>query len=252
MAAAERPLLEIRAVTKRFGGLSALDRLSLTIGEGELRCIVGPNGCGKTTLFNVITGAFPPTGGGVLFRGREITGRKPHRIARLGIARKFQVPGIYPALTVVENLEVPLSAGAGRRGPLAMLGARPSPARLHELLASVNLAARATRAAGSLSHGEKQWLEIAMLLATGSELLLLDEPTAGMTVAETEATTDLIHRIRREHGVAILAIEHDMRFVERLDCAVMVMLRGAIFREGSYAEVQADPTVREVYLGEIS
>ena len=231
------PLLEVSGVAKAFGGVRALAGVELTLAAGEIACIIGPNGCGKTTLFNVITGAFAPTAGRVLFDGRDITGWPPHRIARLGIARKFQVPGIYPTLSVVENLEVPLTA-AGAGG------------ELRGLLERFGLAAQAERPAGTLPHGQKQWLEIAMLLASRARLLLLDEPTAGMTEAETAATVELIRRLHREEGVAVLAIEHDMGFVRALDCPVICMLRGAVHCRGDYQQVQADPRVREAYLGQ--
>jgi urea transport system ATP-binding protein len=246
------PLIEVRDATKAFGGVWALAGVNLAIESGELRCVIGPNGCGKTTLFNVITGAFPPTSGQVYCQGAEITGLPPHRISRLGIARKFQVPGIYPTLSVVENLEIPLSSALGRRGPHGLLRTRHRAGALKDLLDDFGLAAVATLPAGVLAHGQKQWLEIAMLLAGEARLLLLDEPTAGMTEAETSATADLIARVRRDSGVAVLIIEHDMSFVRRLDCPVVMMLRGAVFCEGTYAEVQADPTVREAYLGQLA
>ncbi len=244
------PLLEVRDVTKAFGGVEALSGVRLTTDEGELRCIIGPNGCGKTTLFNVITGAFAPTSGTVHFAGRDITGLRPHQISRLGIGRKFQVPGIYPNLSVIENLEVPLAAGAGRRSPLDLLRRPARRLDAHDLLARFRLADQATRPAGALAHGQKQWLEIAMLLASEVRLMLLDEPTAGMTLNETAATADLIRAIQAESGVALLIIEHDMSFVQRLDCPIVVMMRGALVREGSYREIQSDPAVREAYLGQ--
>jgi ABC-type uncharacterized transport system ATPase subunit len=213
-----------------------------------LSCIIGPNGCGKTTLFNVITGAFAPSSGAVCYKGRDITGLPPHHIARLGIARKFQVPGIYPELTVVENLEVSLAAGAS--GPLPLLLQPPPTVRVQSLLHRFNLSNFARNMAGTLPHGLKQWLEIATLLAGNAELLLLDEPTAGMSATETAATARLIQELRDAQGLAILVIEHDMNFVRALACPVVVMLRGTIFRRGSYAEVQADPAVREAYLGQ--
>ncbi len=246
------PLLEIRDVSRAFGGVMALNHLSLTLAEGELACIIGPNGCGKTTLFNVVTGAFPPSAGEVRFRGERITGLGRHEIARRGILRKFQVPGVYPTLTVLENLEVPLSAMAGRRGPLALLGRRSVAGALADLLARFNLTEEAGLPAGALAHGKKQWLEIAMLLAGEARLLLLDEPTAGMTGPEAAATADLVARLQRERGMAVLVIEHNMHFVQRLGCRVMVMMRGAVFCEGSYEEVQRNPAVREGYLGRVA
>jgi ABC-type uncharacterized transport system ATPase subunit len=240
------PLLEATGIHKNFGGVVALNGVDLALPSGDLACVIGPNGCGKTTLLNVVSGAFAPDGGKVWFRGEDITGLAPHRIARKGIGRKFQVPGIYLALTVTENLEVPLVAQAAarrwRRAPRERLG---------ELLAMTQLAHKADTPAVELAHGEKQWLEIGMLVAADTDLILLDEPTAGMTITETERTADLIRSIACETGKTVLAIEHDMNFVRRLECRVMVMMRGRMFREGSYDEVQADAEVRRAYLGEL-
>ncbi len=237
------PLLAVEGVEKHFGGLRVLQGVDLRLDPGDLRCIIGPNGCGKTTLFNVITGAFPPDAGRVALDGREITGLPPHVIARGGVARKFQVPGIYPTLSVAENLEVPLRAARGRRSARALQG-------MGELLREFGLERYRTEPAGTLAHGLKQWLEIAMLIACAPRLLLLDEPTAGMSGAETSATVALIRRIQRERGVAVLVIEHDMNFVRELDCPVVVMLRGAVLFEGTYDDVRRHPEVREAYLGQ--
>ncbi len=239
--------LSVEGLVKDFGGIHAVAGLSFELAERELLCIIGPNGCGKTTLFDLVTGRFAPTSGRIRFDGREIAGLRPFRIARLGIGRKFQVPGIYPDLTVRENLDVPLFAVAGRRGIRGLLGG--GRADVAELLELARLADKAEWPAGALSHGQKQWLEIAMLLASKPRLMLLDEPTAGMTIAETEATADLILRVHRQTGIAIVAIEHDIGFVRRLGCPVAVMMKGKFLTRGSYEEVRADPTVRAVYLG---
>lgn len=236
----------------RFGGVKALDGFDLAVERGALVSIIGPNGCGKTTLFNVVSGAFKPTGGRVVFAGRDITGFAPHRIARLGIARKFQVPGVYPSLSVAENLEVALGGARRGNGRFAML--RPGSAahsRLGELMQLARLERKAMIPASELSHGERQWLEIAMLSGQEAELLLLDEPTAGMTIAETEETVGLVRRITGEFGTTVVVIEHDMHFVRQLEARVIMMLDGRVFREGDYATIQADPDVRRAYLGEV-
>lgn len=232
-------LLEVAGLEKDFGGVRAADGLSLTLGAGEMLCLIGPNGCGKTTLFNLITGAIPADRGSLTFDGQSLRGLEPYQIARRGILRKFQVPGIYPELTVRENLGL---AADGRSSEAL--------ADIDGLLALARLSGRDQVPAGSLAHGEKQWLEIAMVLAGRPRLLLLDEPTNGMTGAETAATVALIRDLHRDHGCAVLVIEHDMGFVRELDCPVALMLRGRIERRGSFAELQADPLVRDAYLGQ--
>jgi urea transport system ATP-binding protein len=243
-------LLELDNVVKRFGGIEAVSGVSLALAEGELLCIIGPNGCGKTTLFNLISGAFAPTSGAMRYEGRDIAGLAAWRVARLGIGRKFQVPGIYPELTVRQNFDVPLFAEAGRCGLLGLLDSSEPDTGFDELLAMVRLDGKADRPAGELSHGEKQWLEIGMVLASRPRLMLLDEPTAGMTMGETEATADLLLEIHERTGIAAIVIEHDMGFVRRLGCPIAVMMRGAILCRGGYEEVSANAEVREAYLGE--
>ena len=243
------PLLKLSGIVKNFGGIVALDGVDLSIESGSLTCIIGPNGCGKTTLFNLITGAFPPTAGNIHYEDREITGLPAYQIARRGIARKFQVPGIYPSLTVAENFEVAAAARASVKRLL--LGGVGSGSAGQDVFELTNLRGRALVSAAELAHGEKQWLEIGMLMTCDPKLVLLDEPTAGMNSAETQRTADLILRINRERGKTILVIEHDMHFVRRLACRVIVMMRGRIFRDGTYEEAQADAEVRKAYLGEI-
>ncbi len=236
-------LLEIEGLVRRFGGLAAVDGLDLALEAGALHALVGPNGCGKSTLFNLISGAVAPDGGRVRFSGQDITGWPPHRIARAGIGRKFQVPSVFDELTVLENLNLPRWAD----GHLPLLVAADlAPGR--ELLARIRLTRRAEVRAGALSHGERQWLEIGMVLAGRPRLMLLDEPTAGMTAAETAATAELIRAIVAE-GVTVLVIEHDMGFIEALGCPVTVMARGRVLATGGFATLRADPRVRELYFG---
>ncbi|NYT70720.1 ABC transporter ATP-binding protein [Pusillimonas noertemannii] len=241
-------MLEVHSIVKRFGGITVLNELSLSLQAGSVNCIIGPNGCGKTTLFNVLTGRLRPEGGRVLLEGRDITGLPAWRIAQLGMTRKFQIPGVYPELTVAENLIVPLAASNRRAGMLATLFAK-SEDRLHALLDLCGLEGKAEYKVAALAHGEKQWLEIAMLLAVDADLILLDEPTAGMSVPETQKTAELVKRLRTEFGKTVLVIEHDMSFVRALDCHLIVMLRGQVVREGRLEDIQTDPEVIAAYLG---
>lgn len=239
-------LLELRGVQKHFGGVRALEGVDLKLAAGEVYCIVGPNGCGKSTTLGVISGDVRPTSGSVWFDGVDITGWSPQVIARRGILRKFQVPSVCQSLSVYENLEVALMC---QLTPWQRMRDRQYLRRLDELLDICHLQARAGVAAQELAHGEKQWLEIAMLLAGQSRLLLLDEPTAGMTISETQQTVELIKRIAADHARTVLAIEHDMHFVERLECTVIAMMRGRVLRSGTYAEISTDPEVCAAYLG---
>jgi len=242
-------IFETRGLTKKFGGLTAVDRVSLRLDQGELRCIIGPNGCGKTTLFNVITGHYKPTAGQAFFLGQEVSGQPVHVISRLGIGRKFQVPGIFNQLTVYENICVPFFSS---QRP-SMLADSSTDSRSHrkimESLERINLADKAEEPAMNLAHGEKQWLEIGMVLASRPKLMLLDEPTAGMTVSETRKTADLIKEISKSTDISILVIEHDIGFVKEIASRITVMYKGAIFREGNYEEIQADEEVHDIYLG---
>jgi urea transport system ATP-binding protein len=231
--------LEIEGLTKAFGGVRAVADLDLTLAAGAMRAIIGPNGCGKTTLFNLIAGQLPPTSGRVRFRGRDVAGRAAHALAADGIVRKFQVPSVFPSLSVADNLRVAASGLKRRRGAAAA----------RAWLAEAGFSGLWDNPAEELSHGRKQWLELAMTLAAEPRLLLLDEPAAGMTRAEKALTVDLIERARAEFGLAVLIIEHDMRFVEALGCEVSAMVMGRIVASGALAELRRDPSVRAAYLG---
>jgi urea transport system ATP-binding protein len=239
-------LLELRGVSVSFDGFLALNDLNLSLQPGELRAVIGPNGAGKTTFLDVITGKVRPTQGDVFFRGRSLVGTSEHRIARLGIGRKFQTPRVYQNLTARRNLELAVS----HRSPFDLLFRRldgSSQDRVAHLLKVVGLAPQDQQLAGGLSHGQKQWLEIAMLLAQNPDLLLVDEPVAGLSDEETERTGELLRSLAGDH--TLLVIEHDMEFIRNLDSPVTVLHEGHVLCEGSMEAVQSDPRVIEVYLG---
>jgi urea transport system ATP-binding protein len=239
-------LLELRGVSVSFDGFLALNDLNLSLQPGELRAVIGPNGAGKTTFLDVITGKVRPTQGDVFFRGRSLVGTSEHRIARLGIGRKFQTPRVYQNLTARRNLELAVS----HRSPFDLLFRGldgSSQDRVAHLLKVVGLAPQAQQLAGGLSHGQKQWLEIAMLLAQDPDLLLVDEPVAGLSDEETERTGELLRSLAGDH--TLLVIEHDMEFIRNLDSPVTVLHEGHVLCEGRMEAVQSDPRVIEVYLG---
>jgi ABC-type uncharacterized transport system ATPase subunit len=237
-------LLELDEVRKDFGGLAAVDDFSFRLEAGGVHALIGPNGCGKSTLFNLISGAIALTAGSIRFDGREIGGLQPAEISRLGIGRKFQVPEVFEELTVEQNLWVP--AWSETR---LSLWHRAAGADHDRVLDRIRLGAKRAHRAGELSHGERQWLEIGMVLASRARLLLLDEPTAGMTQSETAATADLIREIVADGVATVLVIEHDMGFIRRLDCPVTVMAKGKVLKSGTYEALQADPEVRALYFG---
>ena len=241
-------ILYLDGVTVSFDGFRALNNLSLYMLAGELRAIIGPNGAGKTTMMDVITGKTKPDIGAVFFDGTvDLTELDETHIANLGIGRKFQKPTVFDNHTVFENLDLALKGG---RDALAALFFRLSSgqhARIEEVLETVALADQRFRAAGDLSHGQKQWLEIGMLLMQDPELMLIDEPAAGMTDAETEETAALLKEIAKTRSVMV--VEHDMDFVRALDCRVTVLHEGSVLAEGSLDTVQGNERVVEVYLG---
>ncbi|GAA0234552.1 ATP-binding cassette domain-containing protein [Cryptosporangium japonicum] len=235
-------MLVVDQVSKSFGGVRAATDVSLTLPGGAVRCVVGPNGAGKSTFLSMLSGHTRPDSGTIRFHDRDITGWPVHRVARAGIVRKFQRPSFYPELSVAENLLVPVLATGARR--------RRARAAVEEVAGQVGLTDALGAPAAHLPHGRTQWLEIGMLVARRAEVLLLDEPTAGMTADETSGTSALIARLVADHGVAAIVIEHDMAFVRSLDCPVTVLHLGRVIAEGPMSAVEADEQVRAVYLGE--
>ncbi|MFP8952271.1 ABC transporter ATP-binding protein [Natrialbaceae archaeon A-arb3/5] len=234
-------ILQTRDLRKQFGGLTATDDVDFGIDEGELRCLIGPNGAGKSTFLKLLTGRLEPTGGSIYYDGAEITGLPSHERVTRGISIKFQVPSIYPDLSVRENLRVPLQTVADP-GEFDR--------RTRETLERFHLSGTEDETAANLSHGQQQRLEIAMAMTLEPKLMLLDEPVAGLSVEETAEIADLLTTINEEDGVAFIVIEHDIDFVETIADRVTVLHQGAIFTEGSIEDVRADPEVKRIYLGE--
>ncbi|MFZ5783612.1 MAG: ATP-binding cassette domain-containing protein [Pseudomonadota bacterium] len=232
-------LFEVDGAAKRYGGIAAIDGVSLSVGENELVCVIGPNGAGKSTLLNVMSGTLRPDAGALRFRGRSILGQPPHAFARHGVVRKFQGANVFPWMTVRESLEV---AGLG----VALASGRPPPA-VDSVLATIKLGHQADRMGSMCSHGQRQWLEVGMTLMSRPRLLLLDEPTAGMTAIGTAEMAELVLALAGE--MAVVVIEHDMSFVRRLACRTVVMHQGRLIADGSFETVSQDTRVRDAYLG---
>jgi branched-chain amino acid transport system ATP-binding protein len=242
------PVLRTEDLTKRFGGLTAVDRLSLEIRGGRPHAIIGPNGAGKTTFFNLISGLLSADDGRIFFRGQDITGLRPHQISRLGIKRTLQIKSVFPQLTVADNLWITAQAGQGFPHPLRNAARdRATQEKVERTLERIGLAAFAAWPAGTLSYGDVALLEIGMALISEPRLLLLDEPTCGMSPAETERAVGMIRDLARV--IDIIIIEHDMNVVFGIADDITVMAQGAILACGSPSEIAADERVREAYLG---
>lgn len=235
------PLLETRGLGKRFRGLVANREIDFALDRASAHCIIGPNGAGKTTFLSMLSGHLAPTEGCIYYRTEDITRRPVVYRARCGIARKFQTPSVFPELTVAQNIELPAMRAEKRR--------RNVDDRIADVLSQIGLREHRFTLAEHLSHGQRQWLEIGMLVAMNAQLLLLDEPAAGMTGEEKVATSRLVHELVADLGLATIVIEHDMEFVRMLDAPVTVLHLGAVFATGSFAEVANDQRVKDVYLG---
>ncbi|MFH1933932.1 MAG: ABC transporter ATP-binding protein [Pseudomonadota bacterium] len=242
-------LLEVANLGKRFGGLWALKDFNLRVEHGELRGIIGPNGSGKSTLFNLIVGRYRPTTGNIMFQGENIDRMRPDQRARIGITMKFQITNVFNGLSVMTNMRLGVT---GCKRPYGHTGGDSrinTDDRAMELLGHIGLAEKRYELAGALSHGEKQWLEIGMVLATNPTLLLLDEPTSGMGTEETQKTTELIKQLKGD--LTVLIIEHDMDFVRSVSERITVLDRGGFLTEGTYDEIKSDERVIEAYLGKV-
>ena len=235
-------LLRTDGLTKRFGGLVAVDDVNLDVDRGEIRCLIGPNGAGKSTLLKLLVGQLTPSDGHIYYDGEDITGYSQHDRARNGLSMKFQVPAVYGDLSVRQNVHIPLQREVSRTR---------IDAAIEETLDEFGLLDAADTRAADLSHGQQQWLEIAMASALDPDLLLLDEPAAGMSVRETEKTAEYVHRLNEERGMTLLVIEHDIDFVRAIAQSVTVLHRGEVFAEGTIEDIENDPEVRRIYLGEV-
>lgn len=240
----EADYLQVSGLTVSFDGFVALDSVDLVVLPGDLRFLIGPNGAGKTTLIDAVSGLVAATGAAE-FAGHELLGRKVHQIARLGVGRTFQTATVFEELSVLQNLDI--AAGARRRALTLIRRRTGIPTAVAEALDTVGLADLADAPAGTLTHGQKQWLEIGMLLVQDAKLLMLDEPVAGMSAEEREETGRLLQRIAAERTVVV--VEHDMDFMRAFASSVTVLHAGKVLSEGRVADVQADPRVQEVYLG---
>jgi len=236
--AADDTILETRALEKRFGGVRAIAGVDFRLARGELRCLIGPNGAGKSTFFKMLTGQIPPTSGRIVFEGVDITGREAHEIGRLGIGIKNQVPDVFDGVSAHENLW--LAARFRHRGNRAR-------AMVEEVVDRLELGAIVDRPVGELAHGQRQWVEIGMVIAREPKIILLDEPSAGMSAEETNRTAALIRDVNRT--ATLVVVEHDMQFIRQIAKRVTVFHQGRVLVEEEVENVMTDPVVRDVYLG---
>ena len=232
------PLLQTRDLSKHFGGVKAVNEVNFTLAEGELRCLIGPNGAGKSTFFKMLTGQLEPSHGNVLFRGHDISRAHAHQIARLGIGIKTQVPSVFDGLSVRENIWLAASRiHSGERAKRAV----------DEMLERIGLTHAANRVVGQLAHGQRQWVELGLVLSTDPQLILLDEPAAGMTHEEVHKTAELVREINRTK--ALIVVEHDMQFIRMIERQVTVFNRGSILVEDAMDNILRNPLVLDIYLG---
>jgi branched-chain amino acid transport system ATP-binding protein len=245
------PILETEALTKRFGNLVANDEVDLAVEPGSTHSVIGPNGAGKSTLFNLVTGLLEPTAGVIRFKGDDITGEPPHRVARRGLARSFQITDVFDGLTAFENVRVAAQFADERRSSMWRsaddLGEASE--RAASILADIGLADRGDQRATEFAYGDRRKLEIGITMATEPDLLLLDEPTAGMGSEDTVSTIRLVQRLADERGFTLLLIEHDLEIVMSISDTVTVLQGGRVIAEGSPAEIEADEEVQRAYLG---
>lgn len=243
-------IFEVQRLSKAFGGLMAVHNVDLGVKQGDIHAIIGPNGAGKTTFFNLVTGYLVPTAGKVAFKDEDITSLPPYKICRKGIARSFQKVNIYPRLTAFENVQIAVLSKNGKTLKLFSPSKKMERQETEKILDSVGLLDQADLTADSLSHGDKKRVELAITLGNDPDLLLLDEPTAGMSVEETESTMLLVERLAKERNLTVLFTEHDMSVVFGISKKITVLHQGAVIAEGTHDEIRENEEVQRVYLGE--